>query len=971
MSHSPFSLLESQAVEALNLTVEVYQHNVTGARHLHLASEDRQNAFLVAFLTVPKDATGVAHILEHAALCGSERFPVRDPFFMMLRRTLATFMNAFTANDWTAYPFASQSRKDFSNLLDVYLDAAFFPNLDALDFAQEGYRIEPEEMDNPESPLVYKGVVFNEMKGAMSSPVRALWERLEHHLFPTITYHHNSGGDPACIPDLTWPQLKDFHATHYHPSNAIFMTFGDIPAAEHQAVFEQKVLSRFEKLDVSHLRVPDEQRYTAPIEVKESYAADGEPELSNKTHQVMGWLWPKSMGLDDLLQAHLLNGVLMDNSASPLLKALETSDLGSAPSPLCGVDDSGREMVFCCGLEGSEPERAEAVEQLILAVFNDVAENGVDSEQVEAVLHQLELSRREITGDGMPYGLKIMLMALPAALHGGDPVAVLNLEKALDRLREQCKDPQFIPNLVKALLLNNPHRIRLTMGPDDSLNRSREETEKQRLASIRAALKEGEYEQLVAQAKALEARQAQEDDPEILPKVTLEDVPKVLPIPEGQQSQQKSLLVDQYNQPTNGLVYFQAMCTLPELEPELMDLLPIFSSCFSEVGSGGRDYLQTQGLISRYTGGIGVRSSLRSLAATTDESLSRFLISSKALVRNSDTMVELMQETFNSARFDEASRIRELVAQMRAGAEMKVSESGHSLAMATAMRSMSPSATLSERWGGMSSVQRLKALDKSLDDAGSLSNLQGQLEEIAKRMRQMPVRFVAVAEERHQQALTESIQNHWQESASSDGGLGPQINPADYDGDIAWSTSVQVNYCARAHAAVPYTHADAPALTVLGPLLRNGYLHTAIREKGGAYGGGAGFDSDAGAFRFFSYRDPRLSETIADFENSVRWLLDEEHPDRLLEEAILGVVGSIDKPGSPAGEAKRAFHDALHGRSPEVRRNYRDQVLKVSWADLKRVAERYLGAESKRLAVVSNADRLAQEPLEGVETRTL
>ena len=246
MTHPAFETIRNHDIPSLNIQLQEYRHRVTGARHTHLASNDSNNVFLVAFLTVPQDSTGVAHILEHTALCGSQRYPVRDPFFMMIRRSLNTFMNAFTSSDWTAYPFASQNRKDFNNLLDVYLDAAFFPRLEALDFAQEGHRLELADPDDPQSPLLFKGVVFNEMKGAMSSPVSRLAQELQTQLFPTNTYHYNSGGEPVDIPNLTHEQLKAFHSRHYHPSNAVFMTYGDIPAAEHQNHFDDRVLSQFQ-----------------------------------------------------------------------------------------------------------------------------------------------------------------------------------------------------------------------------------------------------------------------------------------------------------------------------------------------------------------------------------------------------------------------------------------------------------------------------------------------------------------------------------------------------------------------------------------------------------------------------------------------------------------------------------------------------------------------------------------------------
>src|SRR5690554_3613124 len=225
-AHPAFVLLRKEAIPALNLTVEEYEHSATGAQHIHLQADNPENVFLVSLRTVPEDSTGVAHILEHTALCGSERYPVRDPFFMMTRRSLNTFMNALASSDWTAYPFASVNRKDFDNLLDVYLDAVFFSRLDRLDFAQEGHRLEFAELDNPNSDLLYKGVVYNEMKGAMSSVPAQLWQALGQYLYPTTTYHHNSGGDPEHIPDLTYEELKAFYRTHYHPSNAIFMTYG-------------------------------------------------------------------------------------------------------------------------------------------------------------------------------------------------------------------------------------------------------------------------------------------------------------------------------------------------------------------------------------------------------------------------------------------------------------------------------------------------------------------------------------------------------------------------------------------------------------------------------------------------------------------------------------------------------------------------------------------------------------------------
>ncbi|MGH8646382.1 MAG: insulinase family protein, partial [Gammaproteobacteria bacterium] len=368
MPRLSFELLRSRQILTLNLEAREYRDKQTGARHLHLAADDPNNVFCVGFLTAPDDCTGVAHILEHTVLCGGERFPVRDPFFMMLRRSLNTFMNAFTGPDWTAFPFASLSRKDFDNLLEVYLDAAFFPRLHELDFAQEGWRMEFERPADPDSDLVYKGVVFNEMKGAMGAPHARLWQILCTALYPTAPYRFNSGGEPSEIPKLSYRRLVDFHRRHYHPSNALFATYGNFPEREHQEKFHQLVLSRFEARKET-LCAPCEQRFDNPRTVTASYASGGELEAS--THIIIGWLLSDTRDLLELLRMHLLAGVLLDNSACPLQHALETSPLGTSPSELNGLSTSTREAIFVCGLEGSEPPQADAIESLVLAELEE------------------------------------------------------------------------------------------------------------------------------------------------------------------------------------------------------------------------------------------------------------------------------------------------------------------------------------------------------------------------------------------------------------------------------------------------------------------------------------------------------------------------------------------------------------------------------------------------------------------------
>ncbi|QIB64173.1 insulinase family protein [Kineobactrum salinum] len=957
-SQNTFELLRSQEIETLQLRIEQYQHRRTGAMHYHLAADSEENVFLVALRTVPRNSTGVAHILEHTALCGSERYPVRDPFFMMLRRSLNTFMNAFTSSDWTAYPFASQNRKDFANLLDVYLDAVFFSRLDPLDFAQEGHRVEFSEPGNPDSELVFKGVVFNEMKGAMSSVNSTLWQTLCEHVFPTNTYHYNSGGDPEHIPDLSYEELLAFYRSHYHPSNAIFMTFGDIPASEHQAVFEQRALTRFERLP-ERIEVALEQRLPEPLRVQRPYALDEEGDTARKTHIVIGWLLGESTDLEAMLEAQLLASVLLDNSASPLMHALETTTLGQSPSPLCGLEDSQREMVFSCGIAGSEADCVEALEQLVLGVIRRVADEGVPAEQLAAVLHQLELQQREISGGGFPYGLQLILQALGPATHYADPVAVLDLDPVLARLQQNISDPDYIKDLAQRILLDNPHRVTLVMTPDTELSSRRLAAETRRLAAIKAGMDDAAKQAVIALAEQLEARQQRVDDMSILPKVTLKDVPTSLPEHKYTEQERNGVRLSSYSQGTNGLVYQQLVTPLPLLSETQLPLLPLYTQVLTEVGLGDQDYLAVQHRQAATVGGISASTAMRGAVDDEQTLQACFALSSQALARNVSGQIALMQDNLLRVRFDEPGRLRELISQQRARREQSVTGSGHGLAMTAASAGMSPLARLQHELTGLEGLRQLKALDDGLASDSGLQQFTAGLQSIHDAVIQMPRQLLAIADEHAIEAASEQSLSAWSGIAASAGtGASFQAQPIRQPRREFWLANTQVNFCARAYPTVPVGHPDAAALTVLGGFLRNGFLHRSIREQGGAYGGGASQDSGIAAFRFFSYRDPRLLDTLQDFDQSIAWMLENKHEQASLEEAVLGVIGSMDKPGSPAGEAKQHFYNRLFGRSHQHREQFRRAILAVSLEDLRRVTELYLDPARASTAVVSNRKQL-------------
>lgn len=948
--HPAFEFVRAHAIDNLKLELQEYRHQATGAIHYHLAMEHAENVFLVAFRTVPVDSTGVAHILEHTTLCGSEKYPVRDPFFLMTRRSLNSFMNAFTASDYTAYPFASEHKQDFNNLLDIYLDAVFFPLLDPLDFSQEGHRLEFSEPDNPETALVYKGVVYNEMKGDQSSTISLLYEHIKAELFPTSTYHHNSGGDPLEIPDLTYDGLVQFHKKHYHPSNSIFMTAGDISATDHQRNFEEKALSQFAETE-RPVEIAKEVSLTETRRVERPYPASLDEQ--KKSHIVMGWKLDENTDLEAMIKCNLLSDVLLDTSASPLRIVLENTPLADAPSPLCGLEETNLEMSFFCGVEGADQQDADAIEALILKTLQEVVEEGVAVEKIEACLHQIELSQREIGGDGYPYGLQLMFSCLAAAVHRSDPASLLDLDPVILKLREEITDPQFIPDLVKKYLLDNPHRVRLTLYPDPTFSDSRDKALVTKLETIKQSMTDDDKQQLVQLSKTLADRQSREEPVDVLPKVGLSDIgPRKEPA-DGKKFELKSgRKLTTYTTGTNGVIYEQLITDLPALSARQGLTLQLFSQVVSEIGSGGRDYLETQHLQHSLTGGLGCYSSIRGTLSDPAQLEGRFVLSSRGLKRNLQSMNQILADTLQSPALHERHRIRDLVQQSRVRRQSSVLNNGHGLMMTAAGAYFRPVPGLNHQASGLAGTQLLNEL--TLDSDNDLDAFLEELSQIQSALLDQSQQLLLISDD--QDLPIHDLDAAWLPVGQS---LSKIVAP-DYQvsRQQAWVTTTEVNFCAEAFATVPEDHDDSPALTVLAGVLRNGFLHTAIREQGGAYGGGASHDASNGLFRFYSYRDPNLVETLDAFKASIDWVLSSDIPFDHIEQSILGIVSSLDAPGSPAGEVRQAFHQSLFGRTNEHRARFRERILKTSVEDIKRVAELYLTKSSSQAVLTQNPQSL-------------
>jgi len=941
----------------VNATMVRLSHEKTGARFMHLVRDDDNKLFGVGFRTPPDDSTGVAHILEHTVLCGSERFPVRDPFFSMLKRSLNSFMNAMTASDWTLYPFSSMNHKDFHNLLDIYLDAAFFPRLLERDFHQEGHRLEFAELDNPETPLEYKGVVYNEMKGAMSDSSSLLGRRLTRHLYPTATYRHNSGGEPEDIPNLTWQQLRDFHARYYHPSNSWFFSYGNLDLAELLGIVEERVLRRFERIDPDS-EVPLEQQLTAPLSVKESYPLDpGEP-LAKRSMVQLAWLTADINDSYERLALNLLSSLLLGTPAAPLYKALLDSGLGANLTPATGYHDDYRNTFFSVGLQGTEPEHCQAIEKLIIDTLEEVAQAGFSVERIEAAIHRLEFSTREVSGDSYPYALLLLMRLFGPWLHGGDPLDVLNFSEQLGRLRKDVERGGFFEGLIRKWLLDNTHRVTLVLQPDTDMGARQEAAIRATLEAKQQQLDEEQQQRLVEEAKQLKQAQEAPEDLSCLPTLTLADIPAEEAPVAVKQVDHGQVATYWFDQPTNGIGYVTLNFSIAGLKTEQLKYLPVFSSLLTQVGAGGRNYLEMAEAMEAVTGGISARTSLLDDPADLNQFDAGFELKGKALVRNSVALMELLQDFLLTSDFSDLNRLHKVLGQMQVSMENSVPQSGHTYAARMAAAGLSPASQLREQWSGLSQIALVRELAaKSVDE---LSELAAMLTSIAQSLFVQPQLQVAVAvEEQHFDVFEGAL-------ATLLEGLNDKIQvtpaaPQPFHGQpgrhgLVWSLPVQ--YVTRVFKTVPYSDPDSAPLTVLARLLRAEFLHREIREKGGAYGGMAGHNSGAGLFSMLSYRDPHLERTLQVFDDAIDWVISGHFEAVSVEEAILAVFSDLDKPLSPSGLASHEFACLRRGISLEMRNAFRQRLLKVSGPDLKRVAQRYLRDAQSAVAVLAGESAL-------------
>uniref|UniRef100_A0A7N0TDM5 Peptidase M16C associated domain-containing protein n=1 Tax=Kalanchoe fedtschenkoi TaxID=63787 RepID=A0A7N0TDM5_KALFE len=679
-----FEKVSEEFISECKSKAVLFKHRKTGAEVMSVSNDDENKVFGIVFRTPPKDSTGIPHILEHSVLCGSRKYPVKEPFVELLKGSLHTFLNAFTYPDRTCYPVASTNTKDFYNLVDVYLDAVFFPKCvqDEKIFQQEGWHY---ELNDPSEETCYKGVVFNEMKGVYSQPDNILGRACQQALFPDTAYGVDSGGDPKVIPKLTFEEFKEFHRKFYHPSNARIWIYGDDDPKERLRILSE-YLDMFEASPAPlESKVANQKLFSGPLRVVEKYPA-GEGDLKKKNMVCLNWLLSdKPLYLETELAIGFLNHLLLGTPASPLRKTLLESGLGEAIVG-GGVEDELLQPQFSIGLKGVAKEDIYKVEELVMTTLKKLAEEGFHPDTVEASMNTIEFSLRENNTGSFPRGLSLMLDSIGKWIYDLDPFEPLKYEKPLNdlkaRIAKEGSKAVFSP-LIEKFILNNPHRVTVEMEPDPEKASADEAEEKAILEKVKASMTEEDLAELARATQELRLKQETPDPPEALkcvPSLSLDDIPKTptqVPLEVGEINGVKILKHDLF---TNDVLYTEAVFNMSLVKQELLPLVPLFCQSLMEMGTKNLDFVQLNQLIGRKTGGISVFPFTSAIRGK-DEPCSQMIVRGKAMAGRADDLFNLMNILLQEVQFTDQQQFKQFVFQSKARMENRVRGSGHGVAV--------------------------------------------------------------------------------------------------------------------------------------------------------------------------------------------------------------------------------------------------------------------------------------------------
>jgi Zn-dependent M16 (insulinase) family peptidase len=952
-----FVLERKEFIPEIHSTVFLFTHAVLGCQALAIKNQDVNKTFCVSFMTVPEDSTGVAHILEHSVLMGSEKYPVRDVFGEINKGGLMTFLNAMTGSDTTWYPFATRNLKEYFSIMDVYCDVAFNPLLLQSTFEQEGWHY---HLENSDDQLQFMGVVFNEMKGAFSDPIRALFHHTYQGLMPESTYAHESGGDPRRIPELSYEQFVDFHRSHYHPSNSTFFFYGDAPLDQELAFVQEHFLAKFPQ-PAAKARIKEGLDVTSPLNIEDSYPVQPGSPLEQKTFMAIS----SAVGTvhDRKLNAafQIIANILFNSDGSPLKKAVINASLCKDFGGLF-LSNSSIKTLMITYLVGTDLEKRDHFRALYKATLTRMVDQGLDRELMLSELNKYEFSVREEMNKAQR-GLDLIGKALPALKHGMTPFDALQIDDLLAEIRKDATENGYFEQLIRTYLLDNPATVTVSLAPDPDKMAQNLAEEQQRLETYAQSLDAAGRTRLVERTRELMALQAEQNSAEDLrrlPRLSLDDLDARPPFHAVLPStlDGAELLIN--NLETNGICYLDFGLDCSSLPLELLPYLDLFATVLTEIGTETKDYMQFAKAINLCTGDFS--HSFQVYVRADDRNAVRPILwlQIKALSSYLEQAIDLLTEVLTSVDFSDEHHIEEIVHREYAWAEHSVQSEGYSLASTRAFSHLSRAGQYNEHVHGVRAYLHLKHL------AGNYEDEEAKLHAALKQIRELLFRrqglIVSVTAEdkdiRRFQDLGLSVVR-----SLSDRTL-PAAQPqfAAAPTSQAFTTSGEVVYNVQACTLFPDTARYNGSFEVLRTWLSRDYLWNTVRQMGGAYGCFIQFNHLTGNFGMVSYRDPQVKKTFETYEALPGVISNLELSAESLQQLIVGAYGSANPHQGPATRGAAARNDYLAGITPAFRQQRIEEIVRTGAGDLRSFAPLFEQLQASRFrATIGSREKIEQD----------
>lgn len=952
--YNGFKLLRTEAVQEINSQAYMFEHEQSGARLLYLANEDENKVFSISFRTPADDNTGVAHILEHSVLCGSRKYPLKEPFVELVKGSLNTFLNAMTFPDKTMYPIASMNDKDFHNLMDVYLDAVFYPRIydNKYLLKQEGWHYSLTDTDE----LIYKGVVYNEMKGVYSSPEAILDQASQAALFPDTTYAFESGGDPDYIPELTQEKFESFHSTYYHPANSYIYLYGKLDIMERLAFLDKEYLAEFKRIQVNSEIALQPYITKTTIKKVEYPLSEGE-DTKNRSFLSLAFVVGEPTDIEKYITLSILDSILVNMPGAPIKQAILDAQI--AQDVESTMNGSIRQNVFSIIASGTDEEQQDKFISTVYAALNGLVRDGIDKELLESALNMIEFKLREADFGNYPKGLIYNIRAMDTWLYDADPLTALRYNQVIDSMREKIKG-NFFESFIEGYLLDNTHRALTVLVPKVGMEVSKSQELHDKLQAKKAACSEQELATIVQEMQTLQEMQVYIDPPEMLEKIPLLSIDDIEKQAQGSNYQvQKFSDYEIVYQPefTNKIVYVEGHLDAAAIPEELIEYYYLYSDLLKQMSTKNYSYFELSKQISLHTGGISFATRTWASNTDADEFMPKLSFSLKCLQHKLPQTLALAGEVLQNTDFTDKKRLQETINEEKTGIESSLSARGHSIAANRVSAYASKSGAFEEK-GDLGYYYFISNLS---------NNFEAMADEIVAKLNQVAAYLINknnlvlgfCCEEADRQAVQEQL------IGFVDGLNTAKYQRAEYSLPLANTnegiyTPGMIQYVAMGGNYKKLGFEYHGSLRVVETLLKYEYLWTNIRVQGGAYGAMVNTTRN-GMLVFVSYRDPNLMNTVQVYKGIGEYLTTVELSEREILKYIIGTVSKLDTPLYSSAKLSRSVaKHILKISDAEVQAN-RDQILNTSLTDINKAGE-LVGAviDSNNICVVGSESKIKE-----------